>query len=573
MTSIKIDGAEVLWAEVRDPAPAGLHGRQWLVAPPAEPELYCVLTSEFESGRSRYWDVGLSPDDSVQAAAAALGRTRGWWIVRSAVEVGPDVSRETAAALAALGVRYDVLEAAVEESPDDEAGVEEEEERVTLDELDLAEEWRTFLHSSPVGTRLALMMGAFESHLSGRLVEGESLPDLAWCARCCEPLWAEDAEAWQDNPCCSACYDDLDECADCDTRYITGYGVHVIGADDDRRDVCQTCVEQYPWCDRCEARMHADATHNHGGCDCESPAPTFRIRNNGHGMLRQDETVTVTLPGGVISQEGLQEMARLLRQRSGWLDETSRDSTSLEERERAAAMYGLSGKVYELDPEWTTKRGNFTKRLSRLAYQDHQLKLPPDLVSEIGNIFSAHAQPVDVQIAVTRDLNLDPEDFAHEESCWWGSYFTSRCALKSNGGFGLRSFVTHEGIHGPWVEVDGRAWVLPVRRHLDLDRLVPTFDTEQPDGFVVFNGYEELGGYKGARTMAYLSGWTYRKVQFSASPMYVNSDSGYLVGPEDLIERFARDGIQLELDAHSDLYEREQETTITATTEKETVNV
>jgi len=65
----------------------------------------------------------------------------------------------------------------------------------------------------------------------------------------------------------------------------------------------------------------------------------------------------------------------------------------------------------------------------------------------------------------------------------------------------------------------------------ELGNLIPTFDTETPAAFVVFNGYGDLGGYAPARIMSHMAGMTYRKITFDAQPMYVNPGApgvGYL---------------------------------------------
>ncbi len=147
-------------------------------------------------------------------------------------------------------------------------------------------------------------------------------------------------------------------------------------------------------------------------------------------------------------------------------------------------------------------------------------------------------------------------EFGNEGSCWWGEYGDSRCALKSNGGFGLRSFSADgSGYYGG---VTGRAWVLPLRWDLPEQHgnLTPTFETMTPDAFAVFNGYGDLSDYTAPRIMAHLAGWTYRKISFSCSPMWVNS-GGYLVAPEDTV-RQQGDSLRLSVDTHAQLLQQEQ---------------
>jgi len=76
---------------------------------------------------------------------------------------------------------------------------------------------------------------------------------------------------------------------------------------------------------------------------------------------------------------------------------------------------------------------------------------------------------------------------------------------------------------------------------------------------VVFNGYGALSGWAPARIMSHMAGWTYRKIGFSCGPMFINSDSGYLIAPEDIASKY-NDGNHLSLSAemHSSLFETEQ---------------
>jgi hypothetical protein len=97
--------------------------------------------------------------------------------------------------------------------------------------------------------------------------------------------------------------------------------------------------------------------------------------------------------------------------------------------------------------------------------------------------------------------------------------------------------------------------------------LTPTFETQEPAAFVVFNGYGTLSGYTPARIMSHMAGWTYRKVKFECllgnldyddKQMYVNNASGYLVAPEEIAERYTDGSLNLVVDQHADLYVTEK---------------
>lgn len=274
---------------------------------------------------------------------------------------------------------------------------------------------------------------------------------------------------------------------------------------------------------------------------CTSPQQQFFVRNDGDEPLANDTRATVTLPAGVISAPGLQQIRDYLH-RTGFS--------------------GLAYSVPLLGDEWQTRDGNYPKRLSRLAYKNsEQLRLPPEVLSHIGCIARDHSKQASTAIEITRRLNLSSAAFGNRGSCWWGSggYGYSRCAFKTNGGFGLRSFGDGNPEHNSNSYVTGRAWVLPLKLDQYRGDLTPTFATMTPDAFLVFNGYGELGGYTAPRILAHMTGWTYRKTGFACRQMYVNA-GGYLVAPEDLVAQQLPAGSTLELsvERHASLFEREQ---------------
>lgn len=218
--------------------------------------------------------------------------------------------------------------------------------------------------------------------------------------------------------------------------------------------------------------------------------------------------MTVQLPRGTVDDQG---MARI--------------------RE---ALYAMSGKwtatvdvVESVGPEWQTKRGNLTRRLSSAWHKAGLGKVDAQTLSKIGNIARAHSSDdASWHVEMTRDLNQSADAFYHEDSCWWQSYFASRCALKQWGGIGMRSYEdVGDCSHRP----DGRVWVQPLNEDLR-----PTHESAKAHAYVIYNGYGDLEGYIPARIVAHLAGMTYRKIRFSASPQYVNNNAAYLVAPEDV---------------------------------------
>ena len=399
---------------------------------------------------------------------------------------------------------------------------EEEEELLTSDDLDLADEWRKF------GTGPWTRQADFREYLRTLVSDPDTIDEITFCESCNNPDWDDDMHSASGGnvTICESCWDDWYECYQCEYRFPPGDLTETL----DGNSVCSHCIrDYYTYCDHCDGYRHdEDDNHDHNAdCGCYSPQQAFTVRNDGESPLKSDTRISVTLPAGYISDEGICAIARYLRQHD---------------------HHNLSYYLAKLGNKWQEKGGNYAKRLSRLAYTDFQVKLSPEVMSQIGCIARDHSNAASVTIDITRDLNQDADYFYHGDSCWWGSHSESRCALKTNGGFGMRSFDDRDSI-------SGRAWVLPLKADL-YGELSPTFNTITPDAFVVFNGYGALSGYTGARILSHMTGWTYRKIEFKCSPMYINA-GGYLIAPEDIASKYTDGSLYLSVSQHAGLHERE----------------
>lgn len=412
--------------------------------------------------------------------------------------------------------------------------------------------------------------------------------------------------------------DSIRRCAYCNNFKLAGE----TKKSDDGYDVCESCIKRYSFiilpccdklsrnnpvrildsderiCNRCAAKRRlyycghcqaysTDQNHYHPrGCQCESPQAEFVV-----GNVAQNTRTTISLPAGEISEQGIS----LIQQ------QTLRLSVDLKVRDDIYLSI-----IPSLGIKWQTKEGNFTKRLSRAVFNKHKVKIPADVLERIGQIAGEHSKGAgELHLEVTRDLNGSPASFGNEGSCWWQSYTASRCTLKSNGGFALRTFGAANKSNKDGKAVLGRAWVLalkkeqyipgapakpgePIKGHCLCEpcttgytkalkayvkklatyneavaegpkptvRLVPTFDTQSAVAYLVFNGYGNLSGYIAARALSQMTGWTYRKTGFTTAQMYINA-GGYLVTSEDIATTFTDASISMKLTTHSDLFTKE----------------
>lgn len=419
------------------------------------------------------------------------------------------------------------------------------------DDVDLSSDWYAAVRRYQEANNMWWGSGMpdrqdFVAQLEREIADSDEV-HVTWCDDCSDPVKADDANDISGGQVCNGCFENYASCSDCGKSVSTD---NMYGTLHDEY-VCEQCANRYySWCDECDGYYHHNYSdeheHNGGGCDCESPAQHFTMRNDGEPVLANDTRVTVALPSGVISDEGINQIRHLLRTVTYNIG-----YDTVEDRDERNKWFDFTYKIESLGSQWQTREGNYTKRLSKLAHKSGGLKITPEMLSKIGCIARDNSTAVDFQIEVTRDLNLPAEDFYHEDSCWWQSYYEGRCSLKSNGGIGMRTFDDRG-------RVQGRAWIMPIKVD-DNGTLRATFDSLTPDAFMVFNGYGDLSGYAPARILSHMAGMTYRKISFYCDPMYVNGSSGYLVAPEALAVKYAEIGsVSLDEDTHSILYSREQ---------------
>lgn len=251
-----------------------------------------------------------------------------------------------------------------------------------------------------------------------------------------------------------------------------------------------------------------------GAVDFEFPALPFKEQ-----IVKADTQFTVEMPGGEITGDGLAAIREHIYSRTVGLD-----------------IPELANGALAMNPMWQTKEGNFTKRLSKLILETRHVKLDEKLIADIGNIakrYTAESRPWKLEF--TRRINgRNAADFAHSGSCWWSSYWTSRCRFKQAGGIALRSF--NPELKHP-TRPTGRVWIVPVSSTTTTAHRSWRSHPELPaSGYVMFNAYgSELFPF--ARVVAHLTGKSYRGVDLSGGGMYINNGRGVLVAAQSDLDR------------------------------------
>lgn len=345
--------------------------------------------------------------------------------------------------------------------------------------------------------------------------------DCRECVVCHQPEWEDNCHSdVSDNDVCDDCRGTLSSCCRCEDWSATDED-YLTWVDGDR--YCDSCRDNYTnWCDHCEEYYHPDNGGDHGhddysDCVCTPLDLHFEILANSHGVLHQDERLLVELPKGFVTDAAIDAICNMLWTEQlypAWIEDNSRTN-----------WVQLTTALRTMERTWQTKQGNFTKRLSKLMYQQFGLKLDPGLLSRTGSLVKEHGNAMNSwHVEFTRDLNQPAHAFANSGSCWWGSESQSLCALKHWGGFAIRSYSSQDQDR-QWP--DGRAWIQPLN-----ENLAPTADILGAHAYVVYNGYGNLHGYTAARLVSYLTSRSYRKVSLGIDYQYVNSESGYLVADQ-----------------------------------------
>lgn len=372
----------------------------------------------------------------------------------------------------------------------------------------------------------------------------ESVDDIRFCADCGQPGLVgnmRDVGRGMDNPDCEDCVARYyRECIHCNR--LSNHTTTING--DDAERVCSDCLNEfYFFCRTCNTWCSNDdeGEHQHPTVECcESPEKEFTFPNQGV-RLTPDTRVVVAI-NDEVNNTGLSLIRETI------IDYAVHTGDIGVHETRANRLWRFASR-FDVGRERTTSAGTFPTRIKRQAYKEWKLKIDPGVLTEIGNIVSAHSRGLSRRVAVTRDLNQPARAFAHPGSCWWTDYKTSRCCLKTNGGLALRSF--HDN-----GRVSGRVWVLPLRQEVD-GHLGPTFRT---DGnlWLVFNGYGELNELVGVRVVAKMTGIeSYQLIEAQLHGMYVNNSTAYLIGKQDALARY--NSMRIALVEHSNLYDQEKE--------------
>ena len=341
---------------------------------------------------------------------------------------------------------------------------------------------------------------------------------------------------WVCDPCHMNYYTPCERCglAEIDDEIQRVDGRHAV------RYYCDNCVgHETSWCDECDLRYPDSEADDHAhyddeGCDCEAYLPEFSIdavAEDGIGRVRLDNDTDHIV--GVGKEELTYSDIKRIKQyvRETLLPDESANSNVENEIRRIAVV-----SVWDIGYEYKTSDGTWSKRYRSWVYKRTKsilgtgYSMPAPILSEIGRRLKEEIEkPTEYTVRITRDLNRSASDLGNSDSCWWTDYHESRCALKSNHGFGFLALDSSLG------NTIGRTWVLPCvweELHSGVRFLRPT--DGDATAYVVFNAYGVFEERVGARAFATMVGWKHvGTIDFNPRTMYINGTCASLILPND----------------------------------------
>lgn len=205
-----------------------------------------------------------------------------------------------------------------------------------------------------------------------------------------------------------------------------------------------------------------------------------------------------------------------------------------------------------VEPVWSTKRGTYPKRLAKVLKARGYLASPA-LLGAIGQAAADNCSRTE-EFWFRVDQNFtneetgfpyEPGEHGDDNSCYHagGQYDHAPYDIEGSGGMLLRTFEPSSpefGYHFDYLPGEPGRWYAGVARCF----LIPAYvagDGDYHDVVVMINGYSRHGYSHDllhlARLIATAEGLAYRKVAVRDHwrRIYVNNNSGYIIGPWEVI--------------------------------------
>ena len=267
-----------------------------------------------------------------------------------------------------------------------------------------------------------------------------------------------------------------------------------------------------------------------------------------------EKTIIIEPPPNYISAEAMQAIAEVVH--------------------RDAGVYHTADALYDaIGGDWLITRGTyagtFPKRLRSYLKKEYDIKIEPQLMSEVGNIARNSTVSDDkLYVTFTRD-DWRGGTFGRDEdgSCYWGQRRRAKDSIWAAGGFAVHIFKDNPG-YGDMIEEpittdyqeDCDCETCTRYRNGERTRWVQSGDSRpqlpvarawihevQSDLWILFNAYSpdnNFGLVRIARVLSTHYGYSYAEIELTNQGhtdglVWINDGRGYMVGPADTINGYA----------------------------------
>jgi len=190
---------------------------------------------------------------------------------------------------------------------------------------------------------------------------------------------------------------------------------------------------------------------------------------------------------------------------------------------------------------WRTPEGKFPKRLRKYFWQQHGIKLDPELLAQLGQqVRAATGLPIPFLLQFTDRFDWQPGDFGDKGSCFWTTRAAARQLIADAGGYAALFYRADTG------RGYARAWLVPVADTLDLDLCW------SDQAWAVFNAYGALTLPQITHILANILELRSYLVSLTNEGrpdglIYINHDVGYLLLPPYVPAQSVPDCVDLDI--------------------------
>ena len=233
--------------------------------------------------------------------------------------------------------------------------------------------------------------------------------------------------------------------------------------------------------------------------------------------IETEKLITVTMPKGTVSVEGIEAIQLFIAKRSG---------ITL---------------PFDFEWAWLTRKGSFTKRVNKFLYE-HKVVLDAKSLSALGNLAASYCdrkEETECYLDLTSHIDWGAGAFGDAGSCFWGTKKFALATMLANKSLAVRLWrksetpsKSYRNVYPGYIGF-GRAWAVPI---------METFGDNK--ALIIFNGYAAgRDTLFFVRVLSHYFGLTYKKIELTNEKsdqgiVHINNKSGYVIGEPKVVTEF-----------------------------------